>query len=146
MEWPANTLASIISELNTTEWMDVVEVFPIVVLLGTLVLFVVLLIWALILYGKMCNPNGKLTVACECAALTVLFHFISSSIVLNPKTDFASETSALKSTTLLRTLCYALLIFILAGGVHSLLWILSLPSPHQGILSLFQCAKVGISP
>ncbi len=145
---PVNALASMISELNTTEWMAVVEVFPIVALLGISVLFVVLLVWALMLYGKICNPKGKLVVACECAALTVLFHFMTSSIVLNPgdETDFASETSALKSYTLISTVFYALLIFILAGGVHSLLWILSLPSPPQGILSLFECAKVGLPP
>ncbi len=135
-----------ISEFSTVERMTVIEILPIVALLGKLVLFVALLVWALALYGKICSPKGKLVVACECAALTVLFHVVTSPIVLTPddKVDFASETSMLKLFTYIPSVFYALLIFILSSGVGPLLWIISLPSPPQGILSILECAKVDL--
>ncbi len=139
-----NTLASMISE---TEWVRVGEIFPIVALLGTLMLFVVLLVWALELYGKMCNPNGKLAVACGCATLTILFYFMTSPIIFDHDYDlgFAPKTSTLKLLyTFIPSAVYGLLILILIGGIGSLRRIISLPSTLQGILPLFECAKVGL--
>ncbi len=145
--WLVGSANTLFPRVSDTEWVWLLHTYTIGVLPYTL-LFLFMLAWNLKLYWSICSPEVKLGEVCAFAAWVIMVSIVTNHIVFDHDYNLTSafEASTLKTLcTLILSVIWPLLAFIIFCGIKSLYRIISLSPSLQGILPFFdKCAKVGL--